>query len=172
MRTLLLTPWYFPHKVLRWQDAVTMIFKGTVDVIVEYEEDICSPSTSIKAPAVIRLRRPIGAMKRGVKFSRVNVYTRDGFRCQYCSGKFKMKELSYDHVVPRKAGGRTDWENIVTACRECNNRKADRSCDESGMWPLKDPVRPKNLPITGPVISMKDMPEEWQGFCEGALDLG
>lgn len=171
MRTLLLTPWYFPHKILRWEDAVTMIFKGTVDVVVEYDEEIRSPSVSIKAPAVIRLRKPIGAMKKGVKFSRINVYTRDRFRCQYCGGKFRMGELSYDHVVPRKSGGRTDWENIVTCCRPCNDRKADKTCDEASMWPLREPARPKTLPLTPPYLDPRTMPEEWQGFCSGVLEI-
>jgi 5-methylcytosine-specific restriction endonuclease McrA len=172
MRTLLLTPWYFPHKILKWQDAVTMIFKGSVDVVVEYNEEIRSPSTVIMAPAVLRLRRPIGAMKRGVKFSRVNIYTRDKFRCQYCGEKFKMKNLSYDHVTPRRAGGQTIWTNIVTACKPCNNMKADRTCDESGLWPLTKPVRPNSLPLIGPTFNIKNMPEEWSGFCSGVLDIG
>ena len=72
--------------------------------------------------------------RRGIRFSRANVYQRDGYRCQYCRQKFSARELSYDHVVPRAAGGRTCWENIVTACRPCNTRKGSRGCDESGMW--------------------------------------
>lgn len=172
MRTLLLTPWCFPHKILRWEDAVTMMFKDKAEVLVSYEETVSSPSLTIRVPAVLRLRRAVGGMKRGVKFSRVNVYTRDGFCCQYCGRKFTMKALSYDHVVPRKSGGKTEWDNIVTACKQCNNLKADRTCEESGMWPLNEPRRPKSLAITGPVTSLADAPAEWQGFCAGIIDLG
>src|SRR5690606_31099796 len=116
-RVLLLTPWYFPIRVLRWQDAVKMKYEGTVDVVAEYAEEVRSPSVTWKLPAVVRLRRMAPSNKRGVKFSRVNVYQRDGYRCQYCGKKFPARELSYDHVVPRAAGGRTVWENIVTACK-------------------------------------------------------
>ena len=116
-RTLLLSPWYIPLKVLRWQDAVKMRYEGTADVLAEYEDEIASPSVVWKMPAVMRLRRMPMPRKRGLRFSRLNVYQRDGFRCQYCGGKFPVASLSYDHVVPRSAGGSTTWTNIVTACK-------------------------------------------------------
>lgn len=163
-RVLLLTPWYFPIRVLRWQDAVKMKYEGTVDVVAEYAEEVRSPSVTWKLPAVVRLRRMAPSNKRGVKFSRVNVYQRDGYRCQYCGKKFPARELSYDHVVPRAAGGRTVWENIVTACKPCNARKDAKTCDEAGMWPLNPPLRPKVLPLTSPIIDPTTAPEEWHGF--------
>ncbi len=172
MKTLLLTPWYFPHKVIPWESAVTLVFKDKVDVVASYKEEIRSPSTSIMMPAVIRLRRHIGAMKKGVKFSRTNVFTRDKFRCQYCGDKFAYGKLTYDHVIPRKHGGRTEWDNIVTACTDCNGRKGDRSCDRAGMFPMTDPVRPKALPLTPPRLEAGHIPEEWIGFCAGVVEIG
>jgi 5-methylcytosine-specific restriction endonuclease McrA len=163
-RTLLLSPWYIPIKVLRWQDAVKMRYEGTAEVVVEYEDEICSPSVTWKMPAVMRLRTMPRAQQRGIKFSRLNVYQRDGYRCQYCGNRFAVALLSYDHVVPRAAGGRTDWLNIVTACRTCNTRKADKSCDDAGMFPLRDPVRPRSLPLQSPLINASNAPEEWLGF--------
>lgn len=163
-KTLLLTPYYLPIKVLRWEDAVKMRYEGTADVVAEYEAEICSPSVTWKVPAVMRLRKLSRSDKRGVKFSRVNVYQRDGYRCQYCRQKFVARELSYDHVVPRSAGGRTTWENIVTACKPCNSRKANRTCDESSIWPFTPPRQPKTLPMTGPFIDRDSAPEEWQAF--------
>jgi 5-methylcytosine-specific restriction endonuclease McrA len=115
-------------------------------------------------PAVIRLRRQPKAGQRGVKFSRVNVYSRDGYRCQYCGVRFAASQLSYDHVVPRAAGGRTEWTNIVTACRDCNTRKGSKICDEAGMWPVRAPFRPKNLRVTGPAIDPVTAPQEWLAF--------
>jgi len=82
-RTLVLTPWYFPHKVVSWQTAVTMMYLGKVDVLVSYSEEIRSPSTTIKTPAVLRLKKKVITIKRGVRFSRLNVYTRDNFTCMY-----------------------------------------------------------------------------------------
>lgn len=164
-RTLLLTPWYTPKNVLHWQDAIKMMYEGTVDVIVSYDEDIRSPSVTWKMPAVVRLRKLKRRTQRGaVKFSRQNVYARDGHRCQYCGDRFPFEELSYDHVVPKASGGRRSWANIVTACRACNLRKGSRTCDEASMWPLRSPVEPRSLPILGPHIDPATAPEEWAPF--------
>ena len=158
-RTLLLSPWYMPIKVLRWQDAVKMRYEHTADVVVEYDDEISSPSITWKVPAVMRLRRMPKAKTRGIKFSRLNVFQRDGYRCQYCGNQFPMAMLTYDHVVPRSAGGPTNWTNIVTACggpKGCNSRKANKSCDDAGMWPLTSPRVPRSLPFVAPVIDTDD----------------
>jgi 5-methylcytosine-specific restriction endonuclease McrA len=163
-RTLLLTPWYLPHKVLRWQDAVTMLFLEKADVVVEYDAVLRSPSMEMRAPAVIRARKASRRMKHGAKFCRVNVYTRDEFTCQYCGDRPSQRMLSYDHVVPRCAGGRTEWTNIVTACRPCNAKKGSFTCDEAGMWPRSKPKQPKALPVTGPFVEFEKAPDEWRDF--------
>ncbi len=163
-RTLLLSAHYVPIKILRWQDAVKLRYEGTADVLAEYSEEIRSPSVIWQVPAVMRLRRVPRQNKRGVRFSRVNVYQRDGHRCQYCGDKFAPRDLSYDHVVPRAAGGRTDWTNIVTSCKPCNTRKGSRSCDDAGMWPLREPAMPKFRPLAGPQLDVERVPEEWLGW--------
>lgn len=160
-RTLLLNSWYFPIKILRWDHAVKMRYEGTVDVVAEYAETISSPSVTWNMPAVVRLREPAPNAKKAVRFSRINVYTRDRFTCQYCDRKFPMRQLSYDHVIPRSAGGKTVWENIVTACKQCNSKKDNQTCDEAGMWPRRAPVRPSALPLTSPVIERATAPGEW-----------
>lgn len=165
MRVLLLTPWYFPHKILRWEDAITMVFLDKADVVAEYSEEIRSPSTSMKLPAVIRLRKQIENRKRGVKFSRVNVYTRDGYCCQYCGHSLPAAQLTYDHLHPRSRGGRTEWTNIVTACLPCNAKKGNKRPEEAGMFPLKAPVKPKWLPLTAPRFDPERAPEEWMPYC-------
>jgi 5-methylcytosine-specific restriction endonuclease McrA len=170
-RTLLLTPWYFPIRILRWQDAVKMKYEDTVDVVVEYEDEIRSPSVTWRVPAVVRLRHLPKRNGRGVRFGRRNVYLRDDYRCQYCGEKKAARELSFDHVVPRFAGGRTTWENIVTACRPCNARKDAQTCDEVGMWPLRAPRRPATLSVAPPLFD-REVPREWHGFTAGFADRG
>lgn len=168
--TLLLTPWMMPHKVISWQTAVTMSFLGKVEVIEEYDDEIRSPSVSIKAPAVVRLKRPTVGMKRGVKFSRINVFARDEFRCQYCGVRKPARELNYDHVIPRVQGGKTVWENIVSSCYECNSRKRGRTPEQAGMKLRRAPVKPKTLPMT-PVIYLgnRHMPPAWSSYCTMAV---
>lgn len=163
-RTLLLTVWYFPVRVLHWQDAVKMIYENTVEVVAEYDEDLCSPSVTWKMPAVVRLRRNVGSKKRGVKFSRMNVYQRDNFICQYCGKKFRWNELTYDHIVPRSRGGRTNFSNIVTACKPCNARKSNLTCDQAGMFPLNRPTHPKALPLASPLLYPGTIPAQWEPY--------
>jgi 5-methylcytosine-specific restriction endonuclease McrA len=165
-QTLLLTPWMAPHKIIPWQTAVTMSFLGKVDVLEEYDDVIRSPSLEMRTPAVVRLKRPIGGMKRGVKFSRVNVFARDGFRCQYCGARRQVHELNYDHVVPRVQGGKTVWENIVTSCYECNSEKRGRTPEQAGMKLLRPPVKPKALPMTTVIPRYHGrVPEAWSPYC-------
>jgi 5-methylcytosine-specific restriction endonuclease McrA len=163
-RTLVLTPWYFPHRVIRWEDAITLYYLGKVDVVVSYADEIRSPSTTLRMPAVVRLKRKVATTKRGVKFSRMNVYLRDDFTCVYCDTKLPTSKLTYDHVRPRSRGGRTEWENIVTACYPCNAKKANKTPDESGMWPKKAPCRPATLPLLPPLIDPATAPVEWREF--------
>ncbi len=102
-------------------------------MLEEYDEEIRAISLSLRTPAVIRLKKGGATIKHVVRFSRINVYTRDGFRYQYCSEKKSMRDLNYDHVIPRARGGRTIWENIVTSCYACNDRKGGRNPEEAGM---------------------------------------
>lgn len=146
-RTLLLTPWMAPHKIISWERAVILWFLDKVEVLEEYEDVVSSPSVSLRTPAVVRLKKAIRSVKQVVRFSRTNVFARDDFRCQYCGERKGARELNYDHVVPRKHGGKTVWENIVTSCYPCNDRKGSRTPEQAGMKLRKQPVRPRTLPL-------------------------
>ena len=165
-RVLLLTPSYTPHRVISWERAVIMFFNGKVEIIETYDEELRSPSTCMKMPSVVRLTKTFGFLKRAVKFSRINVFTRDGFRCQYCGSPKKMGELNYDHVVPRHLGGKTVWENIVSSCYPCNSRKSNRTPQQAGMKLLRSAYRPKSLPMIGPRFDPKDIPPAWADYCK------
>jgi len=168
-KTLLLSANYIPLQVLHWQEAVKLVYEHTVDILVEYDEEIRSPSVTWKWPAVLRLKRQTKRNRaRVVRFSRSGVYIRDGFKCQYCGNRFKYEQLTLDHVVPRSKGGQTTYNNTVAACSKCNCSKGDKSCDEWGKWPLKKPVVPAFLPETGPRLTSATIPPEWEGFCSAA----
>ena len=186
--TLILSQQYRPHEVVDWKDAVTRMFKGTVDVIVQYDEVIAhidrqtletfpalkralrqvigtdAESLEIKVPAVAVLRRKLGHTKRGVKFSKINVCLRDGFKCQYCGEKLPMNLLNYAHVQPRSQGGKTSWENIVMACYSCNDKKGGRTPEQAGMKLLSVPKKPLVLPMNEPCIEARRAPPEWEPF--------
>jgi 5-methylcytosine-specific restriction endonuclease McrA len=151
-----------PHRIVEWQTAVCLLVTGKIDVLEVYEDEVVSsPSTSFQMPSVARIKRHVGSWKKGVKFSRINVYTRDNFECGYCGKRLPPRDLSYDHVIPRARGGKTEWENILTACKPCNDRKADRSPEQAGMRLLRKPYRPKTLPMTSPFFGVRTIPETW-----------
>lgn len=175
MRTLVLDQGYQPHRIVSWQRAVVMLFDGKVEVVEEYDEDIRSVSITIKMPAVVRMLRAIRGRKRAVKFSRINVATRDDFRCQYCGDKLPLRRLTYDHVVPRSQGGRTTWENVVMACYDCNEQKSDRTPRQARMHLKKQPVKPSWLPVIAFRIDPAcSIPEAWANwlYWHGALEEG
>jgi 5-methylcytosine-specific restriction endonuclease McrA len=43
--------------------------------------------------------------------------------CYYCGGVFKPGDLTMDHIVPMARGGRSSKDNLVTCCKDCNNKK-------------------------------------------------
>ena len=66
-------------------------------------------------------------------------FLRDKFSCQYCGSN---KELTFDHLLPRSKGGKTDWDNVVTACSSCNVKKGGRLLKFSGMKLNQMPFQP------------------------------
>jgi len=172
--TLVLTREYSPHRIVSWQDAVTDLFAGRCEVVESYDTDLRSTSLVIKCPAVVRLLDAIPGGKRAVKFSRINILTRDKFMCLYCGrGPLAARDLTYDHVLPRCQGGRTEWTNIVSACRPCNGRKEGRTPAQAGMSLRRAPVRPAWLPITMLRLdAVGRVPKEWQAYWTVALEQG
>ena len=165
METLLLNATFEPLKIISWQRAVTLLFLGKVEVVEEYEdEDVSSVSFSIKMPSVVRLLRLIRPRSRWVKFSRLNVFLRDKNTCQYCGEKLPTTDLTYDHIVPRSRGGRTEWQNIVTACVPCNRQKGGRTPFEAGMRLVRQPGRPTSLPTLKLTITFRKTPESWRDY--------
>jgi 5-methylcytosine-specific restriction endonuclease McrA len=102
--------------------------------------------------------------KKKVKFSRVNIYARDKYRCQYCGIKGRMKDFTFDHVIPRSQGGKTTWDNIVTCCPDCNCKKDSRTPKEAGMKLRKHPVQPEWLPAITIRVSQKSLPAAWKDY--------
>jgi 5-methylcytosine-specific restriction endonuclease McrA len=161
LRTLVLTSGYQAHSIVSWQDAICLLYKNKLDVVSEYDACVSSPSVTIHVPAVIRLRKGISMYKDGVKFSRANVYTRDGYKCCYCGHKKAPRDLTYDHVIPRSRGGKTTFQNIVTSCKPCNLRKGNKTPQQAGMRMLFKPHRPTMLTMSPVIVDLDAAPEQW-----------
>lgn len=162
-RTLLLSNGYEPIATIGWQRAISLLTLGKVEVIEEYDREVRSTHLVIKLPAVVRLVNFFRRHKQRVKFSRQNILARDKWCCQYCGQKVKTEKMTMDHVVPRAQGGKTEWENIVTCCEDCNAKKADRTPVQAKMRLRTKPVRPDWVPVFSIQLS-GTVPEQWASY--------
>lgn len=172
--TLVLNSSYEPLSVLSWEAAITGICTGKLIVVEEYEDTVSSAYLTMRIPAVVKTTEYVSKPVKDLKFSRVNVYARDGYKCQYCGDKCTTSELTYDHVVPRSQGGTTDWLNIVSCCYDCNAKKGGRTPQQAKMKLLSKPTRPKAVPRVEFEFTGKSIPEQWRDYVywTGELDGG
>ncbi len=141
----------WPLSLIPAKDAVQAVCRDRVTVVESWDDVFRSPSTAIRVPKVVALR-DYTPMAGEPKFCRRSILLRDRYCCQYCGQRFPADELTFDHVVPRSAGGRTVWTNILTACLRCNGLKGSQPANYSGrrgivpsdrrLRPLKEPRRP------------------------------
>jgi 5-methylcytosine-specific restriction endonuclease McrA len=156
---LVLNRSFYPVHVTTVRRAFCLLYNGIAKVVdAQYnlfdfkswtavslslsDEVIGTVDRFIKVPRVIIILTFDKFPKRGVRFNRYNIFTRDRDICQYCGEHFPRGELSLDHVVPISRGGRTTWSNVICCCVECNKRKGGRIPKEAGMKLLKKPVKP------------------------------
>lgn len=153
---------YYPLSLWPWQDAIKAAFLDRVDIVSEYDEVVRSPSMSLRIPSVVVLKDYVKPQKR-VAFTRFNLFLRDEFLCQYCGNK---TDLTFDHVIPRAAGGVTSWENVVAACAPCNLRKGSKSLRQVSMSLRKPPRQPSasELLNMGRRFPPNHLHESWLDF--------
>ncbi len=120
--------------------AFLLVYLKKADLVCESaNEKLHSVYQTFPLPSVIRLHRYVYLPYKGMMLSRQNIFKRDGFHCQYCGSG---NQLTLDHVYPRSKGGKTTWDNLVTACKSCNAKKGD-STPEDAKMPLKlKPYKP------------------------------
>ena len=160
---------YFPLSLWSWQDTIKAVFLDRVNIVSEYDEIVRSPGFSMKVPSVISLKEYVKNQKSPV-FTRFNVFLRDKFSCQYCGSK---NELTFDHLLPRSKGGKTDWENVVTACSSCNVQKGGRLLEKSGMKLSSIPFAPttEDLHRNGKNFPPNFLHESWMDYLYWDVEL-
>jgi hypothetical protein len=75
--------------------------------------------------------------------SKHGVYQRDGGTCAYCGKSILLEQATLDHVIPQRLGGEDTWENLVTCCARCNQRKGGRTPEQARMELRVQPRIPK-----------------------------
>lgn len=148
MGCLALNASFEPLTIVPARRAVRLVLDRKAEILeVEPERRFRSERTELPFPSVIRLVRYVHVPRRFRRqVTNTFLFARDDYSCQYCGRRrHELKTRQYltrDHVLPISRGGDNSWENVVTACSPCNNRKGGRLPEEAGMRLLGTPVEP------------------------------
>lgn len=157
---LVLNTNYAPLEICSSRRAICLYFLEKVDILINYEEEVHSPSITLRIPSVIKLTDYVRHNSMELILSRKNIFHRDNYTCQYCGSK--SAPLTIDHIIPKEHGGRDLWENLVSACAACNIIKGNRTPVEAGMVLRKLPVRPNRIHYFQKFVGIQQ--REWRPF--------
>jgi 5-methylcytosine-specific restriction endonuclease McrA len=136
-----------PMDIISWKKAITLWSLGRAVIISEYEDKIIrSPRFSMHIPSIIQcvdMRVMPRNFTNRLPFNRRNILARDHGVCVYCGQKVTLASFTIDHVIPRSHGGETSWENVVSSCTTCNNRKGNKRWKAGELKMLHQPYAPK-----------------------------
>lgn len=138
LRTLVLTNSYmpfsiFPVSTIPVEDAITRVLNGSCHTVFQYPRKIKTKNHHIYWPSVIASKETFRC--DDIHLNHESLYYRDHCICMYCEQPIvSWKHVTMDHVLPKSKGGQDTWNNIVSACGTCNNKKAD---DMSNKWKPK-----------------------------------
>ena len=156
-KVLVLNQDYSALSVCTVPKAFLLVYMNKAEMLAESSSDyLRTVSSEYPSPVVIRLHRYIHLPYRGVVMTRHNIFKRDGNRCQYCG---THDNLTLDHVIPKSRGGKTNWDNLSTACKRCNSKKGDHTPEEAGMFLRQRPFRPSFLMFIRDFSGLAD--ENW-----------
>jgi 5-methylcytosine-specific restriction endonuclease McrA len=160
---LVLNATYEPLNVVSVRRAVVLLLKDKAELVETAEKRIRAASLSLPAPSVIRLvyyvriPRPLR-----IPLSRHAIMLRDGYSCQYCGSTPHRSQLTIDHVIPKVRGGGSSWDNLVCACKQCNQTKGARTPREAGMTLRTLPAEPRYLAMV--MYDQAKRPEAWRRY--------
>jgi 5-methylcytosine-specific restriction endonuclease McrA len=160
-RVLILNQSFEPLTVCSAKKATLLLYLLKAEIVSKRDGLLIrSVNHSMPYPSVIRLVSYIRIPYRRIELSRRNIHYRDNFCCQYCG--VKTKELTIDHVIPKSRGGDDSWENLVSACKKCNNKKANRTPNEANMHLIKKPYKPNHIMFIRRYLN--NVNEDWKPF--------
>ena len=159
---LVLNQSYEPLNICRVRRAVVLLYHSKAEMLENGSGFIHSASFNFPVPSVIRLAYIVKRPRLVRKLTRLEVFNRDQYTCQYC-GK-ETRQLTLDHVVPRYRGGEHTWENVVSACIPCNRRKAGRTPEQAGMRLIRHPTPPRDNTSFYIPYYYRQTRAEWQKY--------
>lgn len=165
-RVLVLNASYEPLQLVSVRRAVILLLQEKAEVVEAARQQLRARALSLDVPLVIRLVRYIRIPRRlKLPCSRRGVFARDRETCQYCGVQPGRAHLTMDHVVPRSQGGGTTWDNVVTACRDCNHRKGGRTPDQANMKLAIVPRQPQYVAFA--LLGELERHDVWRKYAFG-----
>lgn len=161
---LVLNANFAPINVCTTKRAIVLVLTGKASLVMNGRGVIQSVSRTYPRPSIIRLGMMVKRPRPSVKLTKREIFRRDNYTCQYCGQR--KKNLTVDHVIPRRLGGNHSWENLVTACSTCNHSKGGRTNDQAGIRLLRKPNIPSTSAyyIFGRYVNGN---QEWEPFLKG-----
>lgn len=155
---LVLNSTYQPLNVTTLKRALKMLYLHKAEMVWSNGCVIKTSRETLSMPSIVRLMKYVAIPQRQIPLSRRYILLRDCYTCQYC-GKQESKHMTIDHVIPKSRGGKSTWENLVCACRQCNNKKNNRPPKEANMTLLRPPTKPNFRHLL--IINTQNAPAEW-----------
>ena len=126
--------------VVPWDRAMTPVVSNAAYTLIPRSDGtlVRSQFLALPKPLVVSLNKYVPKHRTPQRtndsvVTNEMVHERDQYTCQYCGMHVTRSEATVDHIFPRSRGGRSTWGNLCTACKRCNNRKANRTPQEAGM---------------------------------------
>lgn len=141
---LVLNSDYEPLNVCNMRRALLLMHLGKAEVLHAHDRVIRLFGRELESPSVLKLRHHVRRPIPQLRLSRRSIFARDDNQCQYCGTM--GRELTIDHIVPKRLGGKATWENLVACCRRCNSKKGDKLLSQTGMRLRREPRRPRFIP--------------------------
>ena len=142
-----------PIDWLSWEEAVCLYARDLVvwtlgDTVRQVRggtRRLTGQRSVVELPSIVacggeRLARP----RCNSPLTNPTLFARDGHLCMYCARAFPANELTRDHIQPVSRAGADRWQNVVAACRRCNQHKANRTPEEADMQLVALPFKPNN----------------------------
>ena len=142
-KVLVLNNDFTPLTVCSVYRAFLLVFSRKAELLSAEEGGFLRSITkSFPKPSVIRINRYVNIPYKGVVLTRHNIFKRDNNQCQYCG---VSQDLTLDHLIPRSKGGKSSWNNLVSACKKCNAKKGDYTPEQAGLTLRKAPIKPSYI---------------------------
>jgi 5-methylcytosine-specific restriction endonuclease McrA len=177
MGCLALNASFEPLTIVPARRAVRLVMDRKAEIIeADQLRSFRSAHETVPCPLVIRLVRFVRVPRRFRRqVTNTFLFARDAYTCMYCGRhreELKGRQfLTRDHVVPQSRGGNNAWENVVTACSPCNNRKGNKLPVEAGMKLLTQPSEPNHVQLVWAVRRVTPVQAKYISMFYGADGL-